>query len=59
MSTVAHNLKVENHQSYLLLELHNLQKGGHFCDITLQAEDGVVRAHGAVLIAASPHLRKR
>ena len=59
MAAEAHNLKVENHQSYVLLELHNLQKGGHFCDVTLQAKDGVVRAHGAVLMAASPYLRNR
>ena len=59
METDVRKLRVENHQSSLLLELHNLQKGAYLCDITLEAEDGIVKAHGAVLMAASPYLRQR
>ena len=52
-------LEVENYQSSLLLELHNLQKEGCLCDLCLVAKDGSVKVHGAVLMAASPYFKQR
>ena len=46
----------EDHFSALLSSLQHFQEQGSFTDLTLQAEDGEVRCHKAVLAPFSPLL---
>ena len=45
---------VDVHSTKILKSLHQFQLDGHLCDTVLIAEDGQLKAHSAVLAAASP-----
>ena len=59
MGDESFKLKVENYESYLLVELHTLQKEGSLCDLTLSGKDGTVKVHEMVLVAASSYFKQR
>ena len=59
MGDESFKLKVENYESFLLVELHTLQKEGSLCDLTLSGIDGTVKVHEMVLVAASSYFKQR
>ena len=59
MGDESFKLKVENYESFLLVELHTLQKEGSLCDLTLSGKDGIVKVHEMVLVAASSYFKQR